>query len=69
MGSALMGPLRKVMRFDRLGKKGSPWHFWEYKSRLTGVPKKSLCRKHGIRSDPISADPICPFPNQLQGGW
>ena len=26
-------------------EKGTPWHFWEYKSRLTGVPKKSLCRK------------------------
>ena len=26
------------------------------------VPKKSLCQKAEICSDPISADPICPFP-------
>ena len=35
----------KVADFDRLGKKVRPWHFWEDKSRLTGVPKKSLCQK------------------------
>ena len=33
------------------------------KSRLAGVPNKSLCQqKHEIRSGPISADPICPQP-------
>ena len=57
------GTAAKVMNFDRLGKKGTPWHFWEDKSRLTGVPKKSLCQNlHEICSDPIRADPICPFP-------
>ena len=35
----------EVMSFDRLGEKDTPWHFWEDKSRLTGVPKKSLCQQ------------------------
>ena len=39
------GAAAKVMDFDRLGKKGTPCHFWEGKSRSTGVPKKSLCLK------------------------
>ena len=30
----------KVMNFDRFGEKGTPWHFWEGKSRLTGVPQE-----------------------------
>ena len=51
--------------FDRLEEKGTPGHFWEYKSRLTGVPKKSLSKKYEICSGPISADPICPFPNGI----
>ena len=41
--------------------KRSPWHFWKYQSRLTGVPEKSLCQKHENRSNPISADPMRPF--------
>ena len=28
--------------FWLIGEKGTPWHFWEYTSRLTGVPKKYL---------------------------
>ena len=28
----------KVMIFGRLGTKGTPRHFWEDKSRLTGEP-------------------------------
>ena len=49
--------------FDRLVKKDTPWQFWGDNSRLTGVLKKSLCQqKHGICSDPISADPIRPLP-------
>ena len=39
------GAAAEVIFFDRLGAKGTPWHFWEDKSRLTGVPKKSLCQK------------------------
>ena len=29
----------------QIGEKGTPWHFWGGKSRLTGVPKRSLCKK------------------------
>ena len=39
-------------------KKDSPWHLGGDKSRTTGVPKKSLCKKHETCTDPISADPI-----------
>ena len=39
------GAAAKVISFDRFGEKTTPWHFWEIKSRLTGVPKKSLCQK------------------------
>ena len=35
----------KSNEFRRIGEKGTPWHFWGGKSRLTGVPKKSLCQK------------------------
>ena len=38
------GVTPKVMFCLQLGEKGTPWHFWEYKSRLTGVPKKSLSK-------------------------
>ena len=44
------GAAAKVMFLDRLGKKvrkkGTPWHFWEDTSRLTGVPNRSLCQKN-----------------------
>ena len=39
------GAAANVKSFDSLGKKGTPWHFWEDKSRLTGSSKKSLCQK------------------------
>ena len=61
------GAAAEVMVFDRLGKKVRPGTFGEYKSRLTGGPKKSLCQKHEICSDPISADPICPSPSAPRG--
>ena len=52
----------KVLNSDRSGKKVRPGTPGEIKSRLTGVPKRSLCKKkHEICGDPISADPICPF--------
>ena len=62
------GAAAKVIIVDRLWKKVlTPWHFWEDKSRLTGVPKKSLCHKHTNCSDPISADPIRPSPSWGRG--
>ena len=45
MGFNTNGAAAKVMTFDRLGEKGTRCHFWEYKSRLTGVPRKSLRQK------------------------
>ena len=60
------GAAARVINFDRLKEKGTPWHFWEDKSRLTGAPKKIPVKKHEIRSDPSSADPICPFPKALE---
>ena len=53
------GAAAKVMNFDRSGKKGTPWHFWEDKRRLKGVHQKSLCQSTPkLRSDLMSADPI-----------
>ena len=46
-----------------IGEKGKPGTLGEIKSRLTGVPKNSLCQKHAICSGYISADPIYPFPS------
>ena len=47
----------------QIGEKGTPWQFWEDKRRLAAVPNnKSPCQKTEICSDPISADPIRPFP-------
>ena len=58
-GSTLVGAAAKVRNFDRLGEKGTPWHFGEDKRRLTGVPPKiPLSKKHETCSDPISADPM-----------
>ena len=57
------GAAANIIDFDRLGKKVRPGTFGEIKSRLTGAPKRSPCQKtHKIRSDPMSADPIRPFP-------
>ena len=52
------GAAAKVMNFDRLGKRYA-LALWEYKRRLTGVPKRSLSKKNmKIGSCPIS--PCCP---------
>ena len=39
-----------------------PWHFWEYQSMLTGVPKKSLCQKNmKFAVTPLVLTPVVPF--------
>ena len=46
------GAAAKVTNFDSLGKichTSTPWHFWEDKSRLTGVPKKYVCQKKHLQ--------------------
>ena len=40
-------------------KESTPWHFWERKSRLTGVPKSSLCQKTLKR---FAVTPLVPTP-------
>ena len=32
-GVSTNGAAAKVMNFDRFGKKDTPWHFWEDRSR------------------------------------
>ena len=66
-GVSANGAAAEVMNFDRVGKKGTPWQFWEDKSRLMGVPKNSLSKNTQKKcSDPISADPICPLPRSAE---
>ena len=45
----------------RSGKKGMPWHFWE--NKVHGSTKKSLIKTRDLCSNPVRADPVCPFPN------
>ena len=54
------GAAAKVTFFDRLGQKGTPWHFWEDKSMLTGGPKKSLCQKENMKfaATPLVLSPL-----------
>ena len=56
------GAAAKVMTFDRFGEKGTPWHFWEGSSRLTGVPTKlplSTSMTFGVT--PLVLTPFVPF--------
>ena len=48
MGPTLMGPLPKEGILKDC-EKGTPWHFWEDKIRLTGVPKKTLQKAHFLQ--------------------
>ena len=50
------------MDFDNLGKKECPGTFGKIKVGQREYPKSPSVKKHEICSDPISADPICPFP-------
>ena len=49
------------MNFDRLREKGTPWHFWESKSRLTGVPKKYPSKNMEFAVTPLVLTPFVPF--------
>ena len=57
------GAAAKVMKFDRLGKKVRPGTFGKTKVGQREYPKSPSVKKHTICSDPISADPIGPFPS------
>ena len=41
-GVSANGAHCKSDEFWQMREKGTPWHFWEDKRRLTGVPKKSV---------------------------
>ena len=48
----------------QIGEKGTPWHFWEDKSRLTEVPTTSLCETTGTFAlTPLVLNPFVPFQN------
>ena len=57
------GAAAKVMNFDRLRKKVHPGTFGKIQVGQRECPKGPSVIKYEICSDPISADPICPFPN------
>ena len=59
------GATAKGMHFDRMGKKVRPGTFGEIKVGQREYPKSPSVKKHEIRSDTTSADPICPFPIRL----
>ena len=52
----------------QIGEKGTPWHFWEHKSRLTGVHKKSLSKNMKFAVTPWVLTPFCPFPSRWSSG-
>ena len=56
------GPAAKVIIFEGLGEKVRPGTFGKIKVGQREYPKSPSVRKHETSSDPISADPICPFP-------
>ena len=57
------GAAAKVVFFWQIWEIGTPWHFWEDKSRLTGVPKSPSVKKHKKKcSGPTSAELSRPFP-------
>ena len=49
------------MSFDRLGKKGTPWHFWEDKHMLTGVPRKPVKKNIKFAVTQLVLTQVVPF--------
>ena len=62
-GVSTNGAAAEAMNFDGLGKKVRPGTFGKIKAGEREHAKGPSLKKHVICSDPISADPICPFPN------
>ena len=62
------GAAAKVMIVDGLGKTNTPLHFWEDKSKLTGMPKRSLCQKNMfVTVIPLVLTPFVPFRTRSSG--
>ena len=55
------GAAANINMCDRLGKKVRPGTFGKIQVGQWEYPKSPSLKKHEICSDPISADPICPF--------
>ena len=55
------GAAANVTNLDRLGKKGTPWHFWEDTSRLTGVQSPSVKQHDVFAVTPLVLTPFVPF--------
>ena len=54
----------KSNELRRIGEKGTPWHFWEDKSRQTGVPQKSSSVEKQVMESaatPLALTPFAPF--------
>ena len=51
------------MNFDGLGKKVRPGTFGRRKVVKRELPKSPSVKKHECCSDPVSADPMFPFPS------
>ena len=57
------GAAEEVMFFFYgFGKKARPGTFGKINVGSREYTKRPLCQKHELCSDPISADPSCPFP-------
>ena len=54
--------------FWQIGEKGTPWHFWEDESRLTGVPNKSLSKNRKFAVTPLVLTPLVPL-RWSSTGW
>ena len=65
MGSALTGPLRRSWVLTNWGKRYALALFGRHKQVNGSTQKVPLPKKHEIRSDPISADPVCPSPSSV----
>ena len=72
MGHAEACPAASRLRTDGVGaagngfrqieEKSTPWHFWEDKSRLTGMPKKvPLSKNLKIAVTPLVLTPFAPL--------
>ena len=56
---------KKASAADKWGKKARPGTFREVTAGQREYPKSTSVEKRKLCSDPISADPSCPFPNPL----
>ena len=57
------GAAAKALFFEQIGEQGTPWHFLEDNGKLNGSTQKGPSDETNIiPGNPISAEPISPFP-------